>query len=67
MYYNDEILMTDDFGQESIKRVSKVLYTQFNEKVPSYISFDLHTILLEDETDLVQFGNTDQKAFNSPV
>ena len=67
MYYNDEILITDSFGNESIKRFSKIMNTQINEEKPSYFSFDLQTTHLEDETDLVQFGNTDEIYFNSPL
>ena len=67
MYFNEEVLVTDNFGQESIKRYSKILYNQINEQKPSYFSFDLQTTHLEDETDLVQFGNTDETYFNSPI
>ena len=31
LYVNEEILSTDNFGQNSIKRFSKIVYTQINE------------------------------------
>ena len=67
MYYNEEILITDSFGQESIKRFSTVTVTNINQEKPSYFSFDLQTTHVEDETDLVQFGNTEKIYFNSPI
>ena len=41
MLFNDENLLTDEFGDESIERTSKILYAYINEKNPSYFSFDL--------------------------
>ena len=38
-----------------------------NEEKPSFFNFMLQTTHLEDETDLVQFGNTDETYFNSPI
>ena len=67
MYFNEEILVTDQFGQESINRFSKIISTSINNDIPQYFNLDLQTTRLEDETDLVQFGNTDETYFNSPV
>ena len=67
MYFNEEVLVSDSFGQESIRRFSKFFTTSINEKKPSYYSFDFQTTQLEDETDLVQFGNSDEAYFNSPI
>ena len=67
MYYNEEILINDNFGKESIKRFSTATNTFINKEKPSYFSFDLQTTHVEDETDLVQFGNTDEIYFNSPM
>ena len=67
MYLNEEILTIDSFGKESIKRISRIISTQINEEKPSYFSMDLQTTHLEDETDLIQFGNTDESYFSSPI
>ena len=34
MYFNDEVLVLDSFGQESIKRSSKIIRTNINEYKP---------------------------------
>ena len=52
MYFNDENLLSDNFGEESIERTSKILYVYINEKNPSYFIFDLQNNQLDDETDL---------------
>ena len=67
MYYNEEVLLTENFGEKSINRYSRMLFTTINEQKPTYFFFDLQTSHLEDETDLVQFGNTDETYFNSPM
>ena len=59
--------MTDKFGDESINRYSKIQTVAISELKPSFFSFDLQTNHLEDETDLIQFGNTDETYFNSPI
>ena len=53
MYFNEEVLISDKFGDESISRSSKILFTQINEEKPSFFSLDLQTFHLEDETDIV--------------
>ena len=67
LYFNEEILITDSFGDESIRRFSKIIYTTINQERPQYYSFDLQTTHLEDETDLVQFGNVDESYITSPI
>ena len=59
--------MTENFGEESINRYSKLIYATINEQNPSFFSLDLQTTHLEDQIDLVQLGNTDKAYFNSPV
>ena len=53
MYFNDEILLDDKFGDESIERSSKILYAYVNEYSPSYFMFDLQNNKLDDETSLL--------------
>ena len=48
MYYNDEIFVPEEYGENSIKRTSKILYSQINEEKPSYYFFDLQSSILED-------------------
>ena len=67
MYYNEEVLLTDKFGDRSINRYSRILTNTINEQRPSFFSLDIQTSHLEDETDLIQFGNTDQTYYNSPI
>ena len=43
------------------------MITQINEQKPEYFSFDLQTTHIEDETDLVQIGNTEGIFFNSAM
>ena len=66
MYYNDEIFVPEEYGEDSIKRTSKILYSQINEEKPSYYFFDLQSSILEDQTDFIQFGNGEETYFNSP-
>ena len=66
MYYNEEILITDKFGEESMKRFSRTNFALINEK-PSWFGINFKTSHLEDETDLLQFGNTDEVYFTSPL
>ena len=67
MYHNEEVLLTDKFGDRSINRYSRILTNTINEQRPSFFSLDIQTSHLEDETDLIQFGNTDQTYYNSPI
>ena len=66
LYYNDETLVSEAFGEESIKRSSKFIYTNINEEKPSYFSFDFQTSHIEDMINLVQIGNNDEIYFQSP-
>ena len=34
MYFNEEVLVSDKFGEESIKRFSKIIHAQMNEEKP---------------------------------
>ena len=66
MYFNSEIFVSENYGSETIMRQSKMIYTTINEEKPSYFSFDLQTTLLEDQTNIFQFGNGDSTYFNDP-
>ena len=48
LYFNDQTLVTDKFGAESIENNSKIIYTNVSTDTPSYFSFDLQTAYLED-------------------
>ena len=67
LYFNDQKLVTDNFGADSIKNTSKIIYTNVSTDTPSYFSFDLQTTFLEDQTDLFQLGNSVKTYFISPT
>ena len=48
LYFNDQTLVSDNFGAESIKNTSKIIYTNVSTDTPSYFSFDLQSTYLED-------------------
>ena len=66
-FVNDQTLVTDNFGAESIVNSSKIIYTNISGNNPSYFSFDLQTAYLEDETDLIQLGSVEKTYYTSPV
>ena len=66
-FFNDQTLVTDNFGAESIVNSSKIIYTNVSTNNPAYFSFDLQTAYLEDETDLVQLSSVDPTYYVSPI
>ena len=66
-FVNEQTLVTDNYGAESISDKSKIIYTNISGNNPSYFSFDLQTAYLEDETDLIQLGSLDKKYYLSPI
>ena len=55
MYYNDEVFQTTQYNEDSIKKESKLAFTQaeYNWYTGGYkLDFKIQTNLLSDETDL---------------
>ena len=57
--YNYERFDPKKYGNEKIVKESGMNIMQFNPRSPSYIFLRFMMQELEDETDLIQFGQTD--------
>lgn len=67
IYFNDEEFDQQEFNDESIKRTSKLKYYQFKENTPTWFDYYVQTRMISDETQLVQFGNSVDREYNSFV
>ena len=60
IYYNEETYQATEFGDDSIRRESKIVKYQLNNSKPSYFKLDLMTSLLKDNTNWLDiFGSQD--------
>ena len=57
--YNEELLDLKNHGDDVLIRESKMHTMQFNPKAPSFAYLHLMQEVLDDESDLIQFGQTD--------
>lgn len=63
--YTEEKFVPFEYGEDKILGETVFREMQFNPRKPSYLGYDLQYEELEDETDLIQFGQTDQISFIS--
>ena len=56
--YNNEHLEIQNFGDNEIVKESIIQAMQFNPQIPSFMFNDLQVREAEDETELIQFGQT---------
>ena len=57
--YNAESFDPKEYGEDKITKTSAMSIMQFDPRVPSYVFLKFMMQELEDETDLIQFGQTD--------
>ena len=57
--YNHERFNPKKYGDERIVKESGMSIMQFDPRIPSYVYLKFMMQELEDETDLIQFGQTD--------
>ena len=60
MLYNNEHLETQNFSDDEIVKESIIDAMQFNPRIPSFLYNDVQVREVEDETELIQFGQTKQ-------
>ena len=56
LYYNEEKFDSEFYGDKSIVKASKIKEFEIDIE-PNQLNFDLQSYLLNDSSDLVQFGN----------
>ena len=60
-----EKFYAQDFGKDKIKRRTKVMNQQVDQKTPIWIGYEVTTNVLQDETDFLQIGQSDLSKFYS--
>ena len=64
IYYNFERFDVTDFDRDTkIHKESVVKNQQFSVDVPTFINSNIHLNVVEDEIDLLQFGQHDEETF----
>ena len=61
IYLNNEILDTESYGDQSIKRFSEIKSVPVRYKTPTLFNIDIETNVLKDSTDLFQLTETEDK------
>ena len=59
LLYNEEHFNPTEYGDEKKIRQSNMSVMQFNPRTPSYVYLNFQKQEVEDETDLIQFGQTE--------
>ena len=66
LYYNIETFDSEQYGEQSIKRESRISWFNIVPDRPKSINFDYQAYQLNDKTDLFQFG-AKSSLFHRPV
>ena len=48
LYYNQELFASENYGEESVYRASKISELQFDPRKPKWLDFDYHSTELID-------------------
>ena len=63
MYVNEEHYEPTEYGDQTIRRESRIISLQINEQVPSYYSLFIETNELVDSSDYLQLTGATQTTF----
>ena len=62
--HNRERLVMESYGEEKIVRRSQILQQYFNPREPEWFQVHVQTFELEDETEVVQYGQAEDTFFS---
>ena len=64
IYHSEELFQQDEFGTESVKKVSTFKNQQVDEKKPNWINLMLQKNTLSDETQPIKLGIANEMDFH---